>query len=55
MSDRPVTWRVSSFSGQASCVEVRNDLGALRDSKDPDGHALQLAGVRELIRSVKGA
>jgi hypothetical protein len=53
--DRSVTWRVSSFSGQASCVQVRNDLGAMRDSKDPGGPTLRTAGLRELVRSLKAA
>lgn len=34
-------WRKSSRSDTGgSCVEVRNDLAALRDSKNPDGPTL---------------
>jgi hypothetical protein len=34
-------WRKSSKSDTgASCVEVRNDLAAIRDSKHPDGPTL---------------
>lgn len=30
----PTTWRKSSQSGQdTNCVEVRNDLGAIQDTK----------------------
>jgi hypothetical protein len=36
-----VTWRKSSFSNSAGCVEMA-DLGiAMRDSKDPYGPALR--------------
>jgi Domain of unknown function (DUF397) len=54
MADRPISWRVSSFSGQgSSCVEVRNDLCALRDSKDLNGPTLHAPGLRDLVRRVK--
>jgi hypothetical protein len=54
MVDRPVSWRVSSHSGQgSSCVEVRNDLNAVRDSKDRSGVVLHIADLRQLIRAVK--
>jgi len=34
-------WRKSSKSNTGgSCVEVRNDLAAIRDSKNPDGPTL---------------
>ena len=34
-------WRKSSFSGSGgNCVEVRQDLAAIRDSKNPDGPVL---------------
>jgi hypothetical protein len=34
-------WRKSSFSGDSGdCVEVRQDLAAIRDSKNPSGPAL---------------
>ena len=44
-------WRKSSRSGsQSDCVELRRDLSAVRDSKNPDS-ALTFpeAAVRELI------
>jgi hypothetical protein len=35
---RAATWRTSSYSGQDNeCVELRGDLLAVRDSKNPDG------------------
>jgi hypothetical protein len=47
-------WRKSSKSNTgANCVEVRNDLAAIRDSKNPDGPTLTvdlarlLSAVRE--------
>lgn len=46
-------WRKSSRSeAGAQCVEVRNDLAALRDSKNPDGRALDLT-VNPLVAAVK--
>jgi hypothetical protein len=43
-------WQKSSFSGTGgNCVEIRHDLGALRDSKNP-GPALE-ADVRQLVMS----
>jgi hypothetical protein len=54
MVDRPATWRVSSYSGQGgSCVEVRGDLCAVRDSKHPDGPSLHIEQLRELVRVAK--
>lgn len=54
MVDRPATWRVSSYSGQGnSCVEIRGDLHAVRDSKNPDGPSLHTEHLRELIRTLK--
>jgi hypothetical protein len=47
-------WRKSSKSNSgASCVEVRNDLAAIRDSKDPAGPALgtDVAGLLNLVKS----
>lgn len=36
-----VSWRKPTRSGdQGSCFELRNDLHAVRDSKDPAGPAL---------------
>jgi hypothetical protein len=31
-----MTWRKSSFTESASCVEIRGDLAAIRDSKQPE-------------------
>lgn len=46
-------WRKSSFSGSAGdCVEVRRDLTAVRDSKNPDGPALA-ANLTHLLTTVK--
>jgi hypothetical protein len=44
-------WRKSSRSGDTgNCVEVRNDLSALRDSKRPATTlALPRSAVRELV------
>ncbi|OLF09592.1 DUF397 domain-containing protein [Actinophytocola xanthii] len=48
-----ITWRKSSRSESAGqCVEVRGDLAALRDSKDPAGHPLCLA-LGRLLTEVK--
>jgi|tagenome__1003787_1003787.scaffolds.fasta_scaffold20946748_4 hypothetical protein len=41
-------WRKSSKSDSANCVEVRRDLSAVRDSKDP-GRALAAPGLPALI------
>jgi hypothetical protein len=36
-----VSWRKSSFSGDGgNCVEIRQDLAAIRDSKNPNGPTL---------------
>jgi hypothetical protein len=46
-------WRKSSFSGSGgNCVEVRQDLAAIRDSKNPDGPALA-ADLPRLLAIVK--
>lgn len=47
-------WRKSSFSGDSgNCVQVRQDLAALRDSKNPDGRTLSvnLPGMLAAIRA----
>jgi hypothetical protein len=47
-------WRKSSFSGSGgNCVQVRQDLNALRDSKNPTGPALtaDLAHLLSTLRS----
>jgi Domain of unknown function (DUF397) len=52
--DTNPTWRSSSRSGGSNnCVEIRGDLGAVRDSKNPNGPALVFAGVRFLVRLAK--
>jgi hypothetical protein len=46
-------WRKSSFSGDGgNCVEVRQDLVAMRDSKTPDGPTLA-ADLPRLLATVK--
>lgn len=48
-----VNWRKSSFSGSSGdCVEVRQDLAALRDSKNATGPALAVDLTR-LVATVK--
>ena len=48
-------WRKSTFSSNgSSCVEVRADLSALRDSKNPAAPVLP-ADVRRLIAHLKQA
>ena len=48
-----ITWRKSSKSESGGqCVEVRSDLAALRDSKNPAGPALGLA-LDHLLTEVK--
>lgn len=47
-------WRKSSFSGDSGeCVEVRQDLAAMRDSKNPAGPTLvaDLSGLLATVRS----
>jgi Domain of unknown function (DUF397) len=46
-------WRKSSFTDSGNCVEVRRDLAALRDSKQPDGPRLPAKGLPAFIASVK--
>jgi hypothetical protein len=47
-------WRKSSYSAQnGACVEVRGDLAALRDSKNPTGPTVQTVAFRQLVRFVK--
>lgn len=46
-------WRKSSrSSGQDTCVEVRRDLAAIRDSKNSTGPVLQ-GDSAELIAEIK--
>lgn len=46
-------WRTSSFSGDGGdCVQVRHDLAALRDSKNPAPTLdVDLSGLLAAIRS----
>ncbi|OLF10242.1 hypothetical protein BLA60_17565 [Actinophytocola xinjiangensis] len=47
-------WRKARKSADTSaCVEVRQDLNALRDSKNPGGPVLAAPGLRELVRAVR--
>jgi hypothetical protein len=46
-------WRKSSFSGSGGdCVEVRRDLAALRDSKNPCGPEVA-ADLSRLVAMLK--
>ncbi|HEV7648580.1 MAG TPA: DUF397 domain-containing protein [Actinophytocola sp.] len=48
-------WRKSSFSGSGgNCVEVRQDLAALRDSKNPNGTTL-IVDLACLVAQVKSS
>jgi hypothetical protein len=49
-----MTWRKSSYSsGNGACVEIRGDLTAVRDSKNPSGPTLHTASVEQLVRYLK--
>jgi uncharacterized protein DUF397 len=46
-------WRKSSFSGNSGdCVQVRRDLAAVRDSKNPTGPTLAV-DLSPLLTTVK--
>jgi uncharacterized protein DUF397 len=46
-------WRKSSFSGNSGdCVQVRQDLAAVRDSKNPTGPTLAV-DLSRLLTTVK--
>ncbi len=48
------TWRKSSRSStQTNCVEVRGDLTALRDSKNPE--PTLVVDIRQLLAVVKAS
>jgi hypothetical protein len=48
-------WRKSSKSDSAgTCVEVRCDLAALRDSKQADGTQLSAPRLTAFIQNIKG-
>ncbi|MPZ80286.1 MAG: DUF397 domain-containing protein [Actinophytocola sp.] len=52
-TDRRDEWRKSSFSDQGNgCVEVVRTLGAVRDSKNPEGPRLAL-DVQALVSLIK--
>lgn len=46
-------WRKSSRSNTGNCVEVRRDLAALRDSKQPGGPQLATPELGMLIKRLK--
>ena len=46
-------WRKSSRTNTGNCVEVRQDLGAVRDSKQPDGPRLVAPRLTSFIQGVK--
>ena len=47
-------WRKSSRSADAGqCVEVRNNLTAIRDSKNPTGATLTVVGLSQLLAAAK--
>jgi Domain of unknown function (DUF397) len=53
--EHAVPWRTSSYSGQDNeCVELRGDLLAVRDSKNPAGPALTVS-LTNLLNAVKTA
>ena len=47
-----MTWRKSSKTNTGDCVEIRQDLGAVRDSKAP-GETLEIQGLPILIEMLK--
>jgi hypothetical protein len=58
MGVRPVTsqaiWRKSRYStNDQSCVELRNTLDQVRDSKNPAGPTLRI-DVSALVRAIRG-
>jgi hypothetical protein len=49
-----MTWRKSSKSNTGgTCVEVRHDLAALRDSKQSGGPQLSVPALAAFIKGVK--
>lgn len=54
MTQEPTTWRKSSYSsGQGgACVELAY-VGAMRDSKNPNGPTLAIGDLRAFVREVK--
>ncbi|GAB3438857.1 DUF397 domain-containing protein [Actinophytocola sediminis] len=48
-----MTWRSSSYSGtDGNCVQIRGDLAAIRDSKNPTGPNLSI-NLPNLVTAVK--
>lgn len=49
------SWRKSSYSGGegGNCIELRNTLDAVRDSKRPDGPVLAVPDLVALLDAVK--
>jgi hypothetical protein len=46
-------WRKSSYSGtNGGCVELNRTRDTVRDSKNPDGPVLPIAGLSMLLRDV---
>ncbi|GGP54445.1 DUF397 domain-containing protein [Saccharothrix coeruleofusca] len=46
-------WRKASRSNAATnCVEIRRDMSAVRDSKNPDGPALRFTDAKALTTFV---
>lgn len=50
----PIRWRKSSYSGGngGDCVEVAHTVGAVRDSKNPDGAVLRV-DLSEFLAKVR--
>jgi hypothetical protein len=49
-----MNWRKSSFSGSGgNCVQVRQDIAAIRDSKNPSGLmlAVDLSGLLATVKT----
>lgn len=52
--EESTSWRKSSRSGSGNaCIELRSDLRAVRDSKNPYGPVLHVADLHRLIETVK--
>ena len=47
-------WKKAARSeGASNCIEVRSDLSAVRDSKNPAGPVLQAAGLIVAVKAGK--
>ncbi|HEX6357331.1 DUF397 domain-containing protein [Actinophytocola sp.] len=46
-------WRKSTKTNTGNCVEVRGDLAALRDSKDPNGPRLATPRLTTFLKGIK--